>query len=156
LIYNILLRGWTRISKNVFPPSTQLSPSFLLLLSNEAEFGMRPQRFLIGFFMAVVALSAQAFDRPFPATAKRGFMTPASYPTVVIDGTNRTLSVSARIWNTSNLIQMPASLSGSSLPINYTENNQGEIDRVWILNQEEAMKPAPAQLIKSQRPQLFQ
>lgn len=44
----------------------------------------------------------------------------------------------ARIWNQDNLIEMPAALRGSDLPVNYTEDAQGDIDRVWILTAEEA------------------
>lgn len=65
-------------------------------------------------------------------------MTPAPYPEIVIEGKMRYLSAGARIWNEDNLIQMPASLRGSNLVVNYTENDQGEIDRVWILTTEEA------------------
>jgi hypothetical protein len=39
---------------------------------------------------------------------------------------------------------MPAYLQGSALTVNYTENAQGEIDRVWILTDDEARQPPPA------------
>jgi hypothetical protein len=93
--------------------------------------------FLIVFLFAA-ALSAMAGERPFPATAKRGTMSPAAHPEIVIDGKSRHLSPGARIWNTDNLIEMPAALRGSDFKVNYTENDQGDIDRVWILTEEEA------------------
>lgn len=93
--------------------------------------------------MAITALSAQAFERPFPEVAKRGKMSPAIYPTLVIDGTTRRLSAGGRIWNTDNLIQMPATIRDGEYIVNYTETLQGDIDRVWILTAEEAQKPAP-------------
>ena len=99
---------------------------------------MRVTRFLIGFLLSVLAFSAAGFDRPFPPTAKRGTMSPANHPQIVIDGQTRNLSVAARIWNIDNLIEMPATLRGSGFKINYTEDSQGDIDRVWILTADEA------------------
>ena len=73
-------------------------------------------------------------------------MTPASYPEIVIDGQLRHLAPGARIWNTENLIEMPAALRGSGLTVNYTEDTQGAIDRVWILSPEEASEPLKQQI----------
>jgi hypothetical protein len=101
------------------------------------------QRLFICCLLAISALSAQAFERPFPEIAKRGTMSPAVYPTLVIDGTTRRLSAGGRIWNTDNLIQMPATIQGGEYIVNYTETLQGDIDRVWILTAEEAKKSPP-------------
>ena len=78
-------------------------------------------------------------------------MTPAAYPEIVIDGASRQLSPGARIWGDNNLIQMPASLRGSDLPVNYTEDNQGQIDRVWILTTEEASETIAQQTQQQQQ-----
>lgn len=102
---------------------------------------MWSRRFLMLALSITVAVSGWAFDRPFPANTKRGTMTPGLYPSIVINGTARKLSVGARIWNQDNLIQVPASLPRRDFTVNYTEDTQGEIDRVWILTQEEAGKP---------------
>jgi hypothetical protein len=102
---------------------------------------MWSRRFLMLVLSATITTSGWAFDRPFPANAKRGTMTPALYPSIVISGTTRKLSVAARIWNQDNLIQVPASLPARDFTVNYTEDTQGEIDRVWILTSEEARKP---------------
>lgn len=99
------------------------------------------RHFLIVFLSAAIALPAFAVDRPFPPEAKRGTMSPALHPAIVIDGKMRKLSAGARIWNPDNLVEMPSSLRGSDLPVNYTENGQGDIDRVWILNRDEASQP---------------
>jgi hypothetical protein len=104
---------------------------------------MRVTHFLICFSLSALALAASAFERPFPPAAKRGTMSPASYPAVVIDGKSRGLAPGARIWNADNLIEMPASLRGSDFVVNYTENEQGEIDRIWLLSAAEARQPAP-------------
>ena len=92
-----------------------------------------------------------AFERPFPGHAKRGKMSPAAHPMIVIEGKTRQLSPGARIWNENNLIEMPASLRGSDIVVNYTENDQGDIDRVWILTPEEATQPIAKQINPLQR-----
>ena len=106
---------------------------------------MQAPRFLIGLLLSTTVLSAIAFERPFPDTAKRGTMAPAAYPTIVIDGATKRLTAGGRIWNTDNLIQMPATIRSGNYVVNYTETLQGEIDRIWILNPQEAEKPAPSQ-----------
>ena len=89
---------------------------------------------------ALWCASVLAFERPFPPGTKRGTMTPAAHPQIIIDGKHRHLAPGARIWNQDNLIEMPASLRGSDLPVRFTEDTQGEIDRVWILTPEEARR----------------
>jgi hypothetical protein len=106
-------------------------------------FYMWSRGFLIILLSAVSTFPAFAFDRSFPPGAKRGTMSPAAYPAVVINGKMRTLSLAARIWNKDNLIEVPSSLHGNEHAINYTENEQGDIDRVWILRQDEASRPLP-------------
>jgi hypothetical protein len=118
-------------------------------LSDETRYEMWRRPFLIGFLCTIAlcaALPASAFERPFPAQTKRGQMTPALHPAIIIDGKPRQLSPGARIWNENNLIEMPASLRGSGLAVNYTENDQGDINRVWILTPEEASQPVAKQI----------
>ena len=111
---------------------------------------MRIFRLLISCVLAATAWQAHAFERPFPENAKRGVMTPANYPQIVINDKPRTLSAGARIWNRDNLIEMPASLRGEEIPVLYTEDNTGDINRVWILTPDEIKripeKPVPKPL----------
>ena len=107
---------------------------------------MWTQRFLIGCAFAVATMSAQAFDRPFPPTAKRGVMTPAVFPTIIIDNKTRMLTPGARIWSQDNTIEMPTALRGSEIFVNYTEIDGGEIDRVWILTADESKRKLPKPL----------
>lgn len=104
---------------------------------------MRIHHFLVSCFLAVATLSAHAFERPFPDNAKRGLMTPANYPYVVINDKQRVLAAGSRIWNQDNLIEMPAALRGEDMPVFYTEDNQGDINRIWILTAEEAKRSEP-------------
>ena len=98
---------------------------------------------LSGLMLLVATVSAHAFERPFPPIAKRGTLSTENYPTITIDDKVRTLSPGAWIKNQNNTIDMPVTLRGQVFIVNYTENQQGEIDRVWILSNEEARKPAP-------------
>jgi hypothetical protein len=104
---------------------------------------MSIQRLLITCLLVAAMLPAYAFERPFPKNAKRGKMEVGPYPTVAINEKIRRLSAGARIWNTKNMIQQPASLVGQEMVVNYTEDRQGNIDRVWILTEEEAKQPPP-------------
>jgi hypothetical protein len=104
---------------------------------------MSLKRCLTGLILAAIAITAAAFERPFPPQAKRGSFSSADYPTVVIDGKPRTLSAGAQIRNVDNLIVMPDSLSVRGAVINYTEGEQGDVERIWMLTREEADKPAP-------------
>lgn len=101
--------------------------------------------FLI-IFLAITVFPAFAFERHFPHSAQRGTMSPAPYPEIVVNGKLRHLAPGARIWNQDNLIQSPASVRGNDLVVNYTENAEGNIDRVWILSEEEASQPLSKQI----------
>ncbi|WP_342116606.1 hypothetical protein [Pseudoduganella sp. OTU4001] len=101
------------------------------------------------FLMALAACvalpaMAQAEPRPFPATAKRGKMTPAYAPDIYIDGKLRQLSPAARIVSDENMTVTPGSLREKDVIVNYTEDMNGLIDRVWILTREEARQRAPS------------
>lgn len=98
---------------------------------------------LTALTLLAVTCTAAAFERPFPATAKRGVMSPSDYPAIIMDGTTRNLPPGARIWNIMNLTETPGSLAGGKYVVNYTEDLQGDIDRIWILTVEEANQPAP-------------
>jgi len=104
---------------------------------------MSLKRCLTGFILAAIAVTAAAFERPFPPQAKRGTLSSAEYPTVVIDGQQRNLSAGAQVRDIDNLIVMPAGLSVRGAIVNYTESVQGDIERIWMLTREEAAQPAP-------------
>ncbi|MES2262036.1 MAG: hypothetical protein V4724_26240 [Pseudomonadota bacterium] len=99
---------------------------------------------LAALLAAALTLPALADGRPFPQQAKRGKMTPAYAPDIVIDGQMRRLTPAARIFSQDNLIEMPASLRGRDIPVNYVEDASGQIDLVWILTREEAAQPVPS------------
>jgi hypothetical protein len=83
--------------------------------------------------------------RPFPPNTRRGKMTPAyAAPDIYIDGKLRQLSPAARIFSEENLTVVPGGLVDKNVPVNYTEDINGNIDRIWILTREEARMRAPA------------
>jgi hypothetical protein len=99
---------------------------------------------LLGLSLAAMLLPAHALERIFPATAKRGVLSLTDYPNVALDGQQRRLSPGAWIRNQNNVSEVPVMLRGREFLVNYTENQEGHIDRVWILTDEESQKPAPA------------
>jgi hypothetical protein len=104
---------------------------------------MRSRGFLTFLLAVFFAMPALAFERPFPPAAKRGTMSPARHPEIMIDGNKRSLSPGARIWNQDNLIEVPAALRSGDFVVNYTEDDLGAIDRIWILTRDEASKTLP-------------
>jgi hypothetical protein len=106
---------------------------------------MDKRHFLLAFAatLAAPALPALAAEperapRSFPPNARRGKMTPGWAPDIVIDGKPRQLSPAARIFSEENLTVVPGSLREKDIVVNYTEDMNGNIDRVWILTREEA------------------
>jgi len=98
----------------------------------------------LGLLMATLsALPARADDRVFPPEARRGRMTPGYFPDITLDGKARRLSPAARIFNQDNLVEVPAALRGRDIVVNYTQNADGDIDRVWLLTAEEARQKPP-------------
>lgn len=107
---------------------------------------MDKRHFLLALAASCFALPALAEGepRPFPPNAKRGTMTPGYAPDIHIDGKLRQLSPAARIVSDENMTITPASLRGKDIVVNYTEDMNGYIDRVWILTREEARQRAPS------------
>ncbi len=90
--------------------------------------------------LALLPAAGAWADRPIPPHAKRGTMTPAYHPDILIDGKPRRLAPSARIFNQDNLIELPASLRGADIVVKYEEDRDGLIVNVWILTPEEARR----------------
>lgn len=101
------------------------------------------KRSLCALMLAAITLPALA-ERPFPANTQRGAMTLGVFPAVTMNGVARQLSVGARIFNRHNTIDMPETITGNNIVVNYTEDNMGYIDRVWILTREEAAQDLPS------------
>ena len=94
-------------------------------------------------FLLTLPALADVDVRPFPANALRGKMTPGYFPDLTMDGKARQFAPSARIFNQDNMTEVPASLRGSDIVVNYTVDASGQINRVWILTKEEAAQTLP-------------
>jgi hypothetical protein len=89
---------------------------------------------------------AQVQQRPLPTDAKVGELSAAPNKVLLIDDKPRTLTAGAQIRNYQNLIIQPQTLltelatkyAGLVVLVLYTENNQGQIQRMWILSRDEA------------------
>ncbi|GAA4013352.1 hypothetical protein [Actimicrobium antarcticum] len=103
--------------------------------------------------IAFLTLPAHAFDRPFPANAKRGIFAITDYPQVSLDGKARSLAQGARIWSTDNLTVIPNALGSNAHTVNYTTDLNGTIDRVWLLSEQEAAIRRPANTTSSNQTQ---
>ena len=96
--------------------------------------------FMFGF---IASTTSHAMDRPLPVDAKYGTFSPSANPNIVINGQIRQLTGGAQIRDSNNMIILPVALNGPDVQILYKENNQGQIDRIWILTQDEVQKYAP-------------
>lgn len=94
-------------------------------------------RLLIGLLLTLTTLAVLAAPRTFPANAKRGALSAGVYPQVTIDGQVQRLSPGAKILSKQNLIVMLPTLMNNVYTVNYTVDQLGLIDKVWILTDEE-------------------
>ncbi len=85
--------------------------------------------------------------RKFPANALRGKLRVVQAPEVLIDGNRERLSPGSRIRDPLQRLVMSASVANVDLIVNFTRNNSGEIQEVWILSDAEI-----AQKIKTNTP----
>lgn len=75
--------------------------------------------------------------RAFPERSLLGSMTPGVFPLVSINGTDMRFAAGAVIRNQSNLVVLPATLSGSTWPVRYVLDPAGHIAQAWILTDAE-------------------
>ena len=99
---------------------------------------MRFQQSILAVLLSSIALVAVALDRHFPENTNSGTIQIIDFTQVAIDGKPRTLASGARIWSVDNLTVVPNALGDASHRIAYTENPDGTVDRIWLLNDAEA------------------
>jgi len=75
--------------------------------------------------------------RPLPASGILGTLKQSAMPTVVIDQQVYTLTAGAQIRNQQNMIVQTGSISGPDVKILYKKASSGQIDRIWILTDDE-------------------
>ena len=109
------------------------------------------QRCVIAVVLALAATLPAHAQRVFQANALRGEIDVTQPPEVLLNGKPARLAPGARIRNPLNMIQLPGSLVGQRLTVNYTFDAEGSVRDVWILTEAERAKtpwpttPAQAQ-----------
>ena len=88
------------------------------------------------FLMALPAVQAQmTAPRLFPANALRGNFTVVQAPVDVrLNDKPARLSPGARIRGENNLLLMPGELAGARLLVHYTQEGDGLVQDIWVLN----------------------
>jgi len=79
----------------------------------------------------------QARPVQLPADARYGEMKAFTYPEATIGKLSLRLSPGARIYNTQNLIVMPATVAAPAQVL-YKLDMQGQVSQMWLLTPEEA------------------
>lgn len=99
----------------------------------------------VALMSCALALPAAAQQlRNFSASVLRGELVVGQPPEATLNGRPARLAPGARIRGESNMLQMPATLSGQRLVVNYTLDLSGMLLDVWILTpQERERKPWP-------------
>ncbi len=83
--------------------------------------------------------------RKFPPNAKRGELVVFSAPDVSIDGKADRFAPGVRIRDASNALVLSSTLVNTRLVVNYTRDNIGLVQNVWVLTAEEASSTIPGQ-----------
>jgi hypothetical protein len=91
-------------------------------------------------FATVLVAAAPAFAqtalvaRAFPADALRGDLQIAVAPEVLLNSKPARLAPGARIRNETNFLVQPGELVGRRVLVHYTQESDGLIKDVWLLN----------------------
>ena len=108
---------------------------------------------LISVFAVLVLASSAALAqfqgsaniRKFPPDAKRGEMIVLGAPDVSIDGKLDRMAPGVRIRDASNALVLSGVLVNTRVVVNYTRDNTGLVQNVWVLNAEEAKLKMPGE-----------
>lgn len=98
---------------------------------------------LFCLYLACFSAYAMQMERTFPVGVMRGKLSTTALADIVIDGKLRKHTPGLRIYSDINLTVTLGSLDVRNLLINYTQNEFGEIEKIWILTAEEASVPIP-------------
>ncbi len=98
---------------------------------------------LTSLLLLCVSLTAMADGRNFPAQAKRGELSITKLADLVIDGKLKLTTPATRMYSEDGMSITSSALNAVKAPVNYTENEFGEIETLWLLSAEEATVAAP-------------
>jgi hypothetical protein len=88
-------------------------------------------------YLVPVPAAAQGIQREAPKDVLLGQMTVGLPPDIGINGTPDRLSPGSRIRDLNNMLVLPASLAGQTLPVVYRRDAAGLVHEVWILSADE-------------------
>ena len=108
-------------------------------------------RCVLALSLALACAVPAHAQRVFQANALRGELLFTMPPEALLNGKAVRLAPGLRIRNPLNMIQLPGTLLGQKLAVNYALDPAGEVRDVWILTEAElAKKPWPATPQQSQ------
>jgi hypothetical protein len=81
--------------------------------------------------------------RNFPASAKRGELSITKLADLVIDGKLKLTTPATRMYSEDGMLITSSALNAVKAPVNYIENEFGEIETLWLLTAEEAKQATP-------------
>lgn len=100
-------------------------------------------RWTLAVLMACFAMHAMAEGREFPVNAKRGKLSVTAMADLVIDGKLKLSTSATKIYSEEGLMITSSALQAFNSPVNYTINEFGEIEKLWLLTAEEARQAPP-------------
>ena len=127
------------------PFSSFFRPNARSAAGTNAVITMLKTVFAIVALTLALACTKQAWaERNFPEQAKRGDLKAYEYPSMKIGDQVYRLAPGSRIVNQQNLIIMPASLQVQTAPVMYILDTSGDLSRIWLLTEDEAVQhPLP-------------
>jgi hypothetical protein len=106
---------------------------------------MRVSFVLLSLLFGLTATS-HAVERPLPTDGKVGRLSVSEQRQFLIDGDAHQLTAGAQIRTAQNTLIQPQTLipklTGLKAYVLYTENNQGQVHRMWLLTPQEARRYA--------------
>jgi hypothetical protein len=101
--------------------------------------------------LALALPAAAQVQRNFSNKALRGTVVFGTPPEVTLNGKPARLAPGSRVRDENNIVQLPATLVGRKVVVNYTTELEGMLLDLWILTpQELAKKPWPVTLKEAQ------
>jgi hypothetical protein len=91
----------------------------------------------------VLASAQMQIQRNFPATALRGELVVGVPPEIKLNGKDARLAPGSRIRGTNQMLLMSAAITGQKLIVNYTVEQYGMVQDVWVLRPQEIKKLWP-------------
>jgi hypothetical protein len=85
----------------------------------------------------VLASAQMQVQRNFPANALRGELVVGIPPEITVNGKDARLAPGSRIRGTNQMLLMSGAIAGQKLVVNYTVEQYGMVQDVWVLRREE-------------------